>query len=187
MTKLKIIILVICLNHVLSKRKLYFLIILRFFLFLIIIWNIKDAEKSELKHGQNILNKTHGTCAEFLKINALDSCCNNREDECFMYHYDTKCYCDNFCKIDCCSDSETICINRLKKLQNTIDLNNLTYSITKLTTVFGKIYSYFIFFCFSGLLAWNQVLNYEYIYVNKTKVFYLFRKKFGLIYWSTEI
>lgn len=56
--------------------------------------------------GHNIL---HGaTCAEFLVKNHMNSCCNGRNDECYMIHYDTRCYCDQFCgknsTSDCCPD-----------------------------------------------------------------------------------
>ncbi|CAF1110366.1 unnamed protein product [Didymodactylos carnosus] len=41
-------------------------------------------------------------------------CCVNRNDECFMPYYDSRCYCDTFCfrgydNHDCCPDHDAIC------------------------------------------------------------------------------
>ena len=69
-----------------------------------------------IKHGTKTNELSGGTCSEFLKINSLNQCCAHRDDDCYMIHYDTRCYCDVFCdrsKIpdnsDCCPDAGTIC------------------------------------------------------------------------------
>ena len=70
------------------------------------------ASKKTYQHG----NGTIGTCSEFLKLNNLDACCAERDDECYMNHYDSRCYCDVFCNNkgnnhdDCCSDGAYECI-----------------------------------------------------------------------------
>ena len=69
-----------------------------------------------LKHG-SLYNEKHGaTCAEFMLINSLDKCCTERDDDCYMVHYDTRCYCDIFCdrehlldNSDCCPDAVHMC------------------------------------------------------------------------------
>ena len=52
----------------------------------------------------------------FLRINSLNKCCNQRDDDCYMIHYDTRCYCDVFCdrsqlqdNSDCCDDAVKTC------------------------------------------------------------------------------
>jgi uncharacterized protein YxeA len=75
------------------------------------------ADSRYFKHGaqQNELNG--GTCSEFLKINSLSQCCAHRDDDCYMIHYDTRCYCDVFCdrskfpdNSDCCPDALATCL-----------------------------------------------------------------------------
>lgn len=65
------------------------------------------------KHGTEEGNgRFGGTCKEFLELNSLQQCCNNREDDCYMIHYDTRCYCDLFCdrpRSDCCPDAGRVC------------------------------------------------------------------------------
>lgn len=68
------------------------------------------------KHGDRRNEMVGGTCAEFLQLNSLDQCCSQRDDDCYMVHYDTRCYCDVFCdrsKIpdnsDCCPDAGSVC------------------------------------------------------------------------------
>lgn len=68
------------------------------------------ATQQKYQHG----NGTIGTCKEFLRINNLDTCCAQREDGCYMNHYDTRCYCDVFCSLganhyDCCHDGAFEC------------------------------------------------------------------------------
>ena len=68
------------------------------------------------KHGSRFNEHQGGTCREFLNLNGLRTCCAQRDDECYMIHYDTRCYCDLFCdrshltdNSDCCPDSEQTC------------------------------------------------------------------------------
>ena len=68
------------------------------------------------KHGSRQNENSGGTCSEFLRINLLNKCCNQRDDECYMIHYDTRCYCDVFCdrsmlqdNSDCCDDAIKTC------------------------------------------------------------------------------
>ena len=76
------------------------------------------------RHGTKQINENSGggggggggTCAEFKKLNNLtSSCCpDGRDDECYMTHYDTRCYCDTFCNrvndnSDCCPDASQVC------------------------------------------------------------------------------
>ncbi len=67
-------------------------------------------------HGSQKNEVDGGTCAEFLKINRMDICCNMRDDDCYIIHYDTRCYCDVFCNravmndnSDCCPDASQVC------------------------------------------------------------------------------
>jgi hypothetical protein len=67
-------------------------------------------------HGSQKNEIDGGTCAEFLQINRMDTCCNMRDDDCYMIHYDTRCYCDVFCdrevmndNSDCCPDAAQMC------------------------------------------------------------------------------
>jgi hypothetical protein len=68
------------------------------------IHNDKELELSRNKHGNFKNKKNGGTCKEFYSLNNLTSCCLDRNDDCFMFHYDTRCYCDEFCRVDCCVD-----------------------------------------------------------------------------------
>ncbi len=68
------------------------------------------------RHGSQKNEIDGGTCAEFLKLNKMSMCCNQRDDDCFMIHYDTRCYCDIFCDreamndhSDCCPDAGNVC------------------------------------------------------------------------------
>ena len=63
-------------------------------------------------HGDKDNELYGGSCAEFLKLNDLSQCCAEKEDECYLIHYDTRCYCDAFCNrpnSDCCPDALTVC------------------------------------------------------------------------------
>ncbi len=47
-------------------------------------------------------------------IRPLPQCCFNRDDNCFMPYYDSRCYCDTFCfrgidNHDCCPDHDAVC------------------------------------------------------------------------------
>ncbi|RNA33934.1 tubulointerstitial nephritis antigen-like [Brachionus plicatilis] len=65
------------------------------------------------KHGNRQNEFNGGTCSEFINLNNLDSCCSQRDDDCYMIHYDTRCYCDIFCErpdsSDCCPDAKKVC------------------------------------------------------------------------------
>ena len=68
------------------------------------------------KHGMRHNEDHGGTCAEFLQINNLSQCCQSRDDNCYIIHYETRCYCDIFCDrnsdSDCCPDaSHGVCNN----------------------------------------------------------------------------
>ena len=65
-----------------------------------------------MKHGEKKNRKYGGLCTEFLKINNRTKCCNERDDECYMIHYESICYCDISCHNstnDCCPDMKTAC------------------------------------------------------------------------------
>lgn len=71
------------------------------------------------KHGSSKNERNGGTCSEFLNINSLNQCCSSRDDDCYMIHFDTRCYCDVFCdrskvpdNSDCCPDAEETCIGK---------------------------------------------------------------------------
>lgn len=68
------------------------------------------------KHGNKRNEYEGGTCREFIDINARQQCCLNRDDDCYMIHYDSRCYCDVFCdrsafpdNSDCCPDAHLVC------------------------------------------------------------------------------
>lgn len=75
-----------------------------------------SVDSRYFRHGDRRNEMVGGTCAEFIQINSLDQCCAQRDDDCYMVHYDTRCYCDVFCdrsKIpdnsDCCPDAGSVC------------------------------------------------------------------------------
>lgn len=100
------------------------------------------ATKQKYQHG----NGTIGTCKEFLNINNLDTCCAQREDECYMNHHDTRCYCDVFCSLgtnhyDCCHDGAFEC-----KIEPSSSLSLLNYDFSysilnkkTISTIFQKL------------------------------------------------
>ena len=64
------------------------------------------------KHGDRKNEEMGGTCTEFLKLNGINQCCAARQDDCYMIHFDTRCYCDVFCdrrETDCCPDAIKTC------------------------------------------------------------------------------
>ena len=70
------------------------------------------------KHDSPVTENKAGSCKEFLKINYMTECCLERDDDCYMNHYDSRCYCDKFCDrsyksdySDCCSDINEVCSN----------------------------------------------------------------------------
>ncbi len=67
---------------------------------------------ARFKHGDPSNLKKGGSCSQFKLINSLNRCCHSRNDECYMVHYDSRCYCDTFCAkevnknvTDCCPDA----------------------------------------------------------------------------------
>lgn len=52
---------------------------------------------SSFEHGSSLNEQIGGTCIEFKKINKFNQCCPDRNDQCYMIHHDTRCYCDTFC------------------------------------------------------------------------------------------
>ena len=75
------------------------------------------------RHGSPQNERTGGTCTEFLQLNSLSQCCASRDDDCYMIHFDTRCYCDLFCdrskvpdNSDCCPDAEETCIGKAETL-----------------------------------------------------------------------
>lgn len=70
------------------------------------------------KHGNKRNELEGGTCREFLDVNNRQQCCANRDDDCYMIHFDSRCYCDVFCdrssfpdNSDCCPDAYYVCRN----------------------------------------------------------------------------
>ncbi len=57
----------------------------------------------------------------------MNKCCPNRDDQCYINHFDTRCYCDIFCtgKVDkwndCCPDADEQC--------RVTEMVNLTFEI----------------------------------------------------------
>lgn len=86
------------------------------FIWIIGICQISAYDSRFFQHGSQKNEIGGGTCKEFLEINRMDQCCTERDDDCFMIHYDTRCYCDIFCDrsaandySDCCPDSPKVC------------------------------------------------------------------------------
>lgn len=78
----------------------------------------KSDINSQFKHGNEKNFKFGGTCDEFFSLNSLTKCCANRNDDCYMEHLGSRCYCDQFCdrrpnSSDCCSDAYQICSKEL--------------------------------------------------------------------------
>ena len=51
-------------------------------------------------------------------------CCTNRDDNCYMPYYDSRCYCDTFCfrafdNHDCCPDHDAVCLGKNISLPTT--------------------------------------------------------------------
>lgn len=74
----------------------------------------KDKSKNNYNHGNKENELYGGSCSEFFKLNNMMTCCSNRNDECYMKHYTTRCYCDEFCdrrpnSSDCCVDAFQKC------------------------------------------------------------------------------
>lgn len=75
-----------------------------------------SADSRYFRHGDKNNEMVGGTCSQFIQLNSLSQCCAQRDDDCYMIHYDTRCYCDVFCdrsKIpdnsDCCPDAGSVC------------------------------------------------------------------------------
>jgi hypothetical protein len=71
--------------------------------------NNKATDREIVNHGESLNRLSGGTCADLMKINNRSKCCEERNDNCFIIHYDTRCYCDSFCENDCCSDALINC------------------------------------------------------------------------------
>jgi hypothetical protein len=63
----------------------------------------------------NITSHEDGYCAQFIWLNEIDNCCDGRNDNCYVYIADTRCYCDSFCTKDCCPDIKTSCPNHVER------------------------------------------------------------------------
>lgn len=81
--------------------------------------NAASYDARYFKHGSRENEQNGGTCREFLRMNGLNACCASRDDDCYMIHYDTRCYCDIFCdrsrqndNSDCCPDSGETCLGQ---------------------------------------------------------------------------
>ena len=77
-----------------------------------------EVDPRYFRHGSQRNEIDGGTCAEFVRINRMDTCCTMRDDDCYMIHYDTRCYCDVFCNrevmndhSDCCPDAVEVCVD----------------------------------------------------------------------------
>jgi hypothetical protein len=47
-----------------------------------------------------------------MQLNNLPSCCRTEDSDCYMIHYDSRCYCDSVCSSDssdCCQDAKRTC------------------------------------------------------------------------------
>lgn len=93
---------------------------------------VANYDARYLRHGSQKNEIDGGTCAEFKRLNAMDKCCEVRDDDCYMIHYDTRCYCDVFCDrdmmndhSDCCPDAANVCS------VNYIQLNVTTTPVAK--------------------------------------------------------
>ena len=59
----------------------------------------------EYIHEHEIVHEKYlGKCGDFLQLNNLLTYCQGRDDDCYMSHHKTRCYCDHFCTNDCCDD-----------------------------------------------------------------------------------
>lgn len=79
-------------------------------------YNNNPYDSRYFKHGDKKNEFNGGTCREFLDLNNRQQCCANRDDDCYMIHFDTRCYCDVFCdrssfpdNSDCCPDAYYVC------------------------------------------------------------------------------
>ncbi len=80
------------------------------------------------QHGTDYNEMFGGTCKQFKMLNNLQTCCPERDDNCYMLHFDSRCYCDSFCQLynttDCCPDSFLSCARSESVTLNTITNDN---------------------------------------------------------------
>lgn len=102
---------------------------------------IDDEPQQDMFHGTQINMLRGGTCKEFLEKNKRDFCCETRDDDCYIHHFDTRCYCDDFCDRshlnepgDCCPDV-TRSDGNLCELKR---LKNFTTTTKQITTTNNK-------------------------------------------------
>ncbi len=74
-------------------------------------FQIKVDKRERIRVGKYLHGEENvaGTCAKFLKINNLSECCTERDDDCYMNHFKTACYCDKHATSDACSDADDVC------------------------------------------------------------------------------
>ncbi|CAF0732376.1 unnamed protein product [Brachionus calyciflorus] len=96
---------------------------MKLFIILFLIQIVFCYDSRYFSHGGKQNEEKGGTCTEFLEINGLESCCSQRDDDCYMIHYDTRCYCDVFCdrssftdSSDCCPDAKSTCSLKTEQL-----------------------------------------------------------------------
>ena len=71
-----------------------------------------DFPKDGYNHGDDKNTQNGGTCEEFLKLNRLSKCCDGSEEDCYMIHFDSRCYCGTECNRQsrgCCPDALNVC------------------------------------------------------------------------------
>ena len=71
-----------------------------------------DFPKDGYNHGDDKNTQNGGTCEEFLKLNRLSKCCDGSEDDCYMIHFNSRCYCGTECNKQsggCCPDAFNVC------------------------------------------------------------------------------
>ncbi len=104
----------------------------------------KPRNRENYLHGGDLHEKFGGTCDEFLRLNGLEKCCSSQDDECYMIHYDTRCYCDVFChrntSSDCCPDGAFTCRNIEVKSTTPSEINfdHSTFGVTYRTGSFDN-------------------------------------------------
>lgn len=90
----------------------------------------------EVKHGDTSNKLNGGFCSHFKALNDIE-CCSGRDDECYMIHFDTLCYCDSFCDRfdhDCCPDATEACSNNYTSTIRPIPETYTTRRPIKFTT-----------------------------------------------------
>ena len=103
------------------------------------------SDSRYFRHGTPFNEVNGGTCTEFLRINSLNKCCAQRDDDCYMIHYDTRCYCDVFCdrsnvqdNSDCCPDAGETCSGKVEPT-TTPTPESMIFYMAMIFTIFNKI------------------------------------------------